>query len=112
MTDLFLKKQSAFWQFQTITVSNCCLIKLLPYILFEKCIYILAKLEKVSPGDHHCANCIGTLSFTVDVTGNADQLLAAVVDSTLKTARARMMLARDSLVDIGRTPRLLPQKLQ
>ena len=67
----------------------------------------LCQLYRPVPG-----NCIGTLSFTVDVTGNADQLLATVVDSTLKTARARMMLARDSLVDTGRTPRLLPQKLQ
>jgi len=38
----FLKLQSAFWQFQTITVPECRLIKLLPYILFEKYIYILA----------------------------------------------------------------------
>jgi len=37
--NLFLKRQSAFCSFQTITVSECCLIKLLPYILFEKCIY-------------------------------------------------------------------------
>jgi len=27
----FLKLQSAFWYFQTITVSECCLTKLLPY---------------------------------------------------------------------------------
>jgi len=33
--NFFLKLQSAFWQFQTITVSECCLIKLLPCILFE-----------------------------------------------------------------------------
>ena len=31
----FLKLQPAFWKFQTITVSWCCLTKLLPYILFE-----------------------------------------------------------------------------
>jgi len=37
-------------------------IKLLPYILFEKYNYILA-LEMASPGNQHCANCIGTLSF-------------------------------------------------
>jgi len=35
---------------------------LLPCILFEKYIYILA-LEMASPGNQHCANCIGTLSF-------------------------------------------------
>ena len=41
---------------------ECCLIKLLPWILFEKFIYILA-LEMASSGNQHCANCIGTLSF-------------------------------------------------
>jgi len=32
--------------------------------VFEKRIYILA-LEMASPGNKHCANCIGTLSFPV-----------------------------------------------
>jgi len=36
--------------------------KMLPYILFEKYIYILA-LEMASPGNQHCVNCIGALSF-------------------------------------------------
>ena len=35
---------------------------MLPYILFEKYIYILA-LEMASPEKQHCASCIGTLSF-------------------------------------------------
>ena len=61
---VFLKLKSAFWKFQTITVSECCLIKLLPYILFDRYIYILA-LEMASPGNQHCDNCIGTLSFPV-----------------------------------------------
>jgi len=34
------------------------------YFIFENCIYILA-LEMVSPGNQHCANCIGTLSFPI-----------------------------------------------
>ena len=38
--------------------------KFLPYILFEKYIYNLA-LESASPGNQHCANCIGTLSFPI-----------------------------------------------
>jgi len=38
-----------------------CITELLPYILFEKYIYILA-LETASPGNRHCASCIGTLS--------------------------------------------------
>jgi len=38
---------------------------LFPYILFEKCIYILA-LEMASPGCQHRAGCIGgTLSFLI-----------------------------------------------
>ena len=45
-----------------ITVSECCLIKLLPCILFEKYIYVLA-LKMASPWNQHCVSCIGTLSF-------------------------------------------------
>jgi len=44
------------------------LIKLLPYILFDKYIYILA-LEIASPGNQHCGNCIGTLSFNILLQG-------------------------------------------
>ena len=52
-----------------VVISNynsfkCCLIKLLPYILFEKYIHILAK-EMASPGNQHSADCIGTLSFPI-----------------------------------------------
>ena len=31
----FFKLHSAFCKFQTITVSECCLMKLLTYVLFE-----------------------------------------------------------------------------
>jgi len=34
--------------------------------LFEKYINIL-ELEMASPGNRHCANCIGALSFTIFV---------------------------------------------
>jgi len=34
------------------------------FILFEKRIYLLA-LEMASPGNQHCANCIGTLLFPI-----------------------------------------------
>jgi len=55
-----------------ITVSECRLIKLLPYILFEKYINISA-LETVSPVNRHCVNCIGALSFrTVQETGDSE----------------------------------------
>jgi len=63
---LKLKLQSSFWLFQTITVSECCLIKLLPYILLEKHLHIL-DLKMASPGNRHCANCIGTLSFPISM---------------------------------------------
>jgi len=56
--------QSAFWQFQTVTESECCLTKLLSYILFEKYIYISA-VEMTGPENQHCANCIGTFTFPV-----------------------------------------------
>jgi len=39
-------------------------MKLLPYVLFEKYIYIIA-LQMASPGNQHCANCIGTLAFPI-----------------------------------------------
>ena len=38
------------------------LIYLLPCIIFEKYIYILA-LEMASAGNRHCANCVGVLSL-------------------------------------------------
>jgi len=60
----FFKLQSAFWSFRVVAVSECCLIKSLPCILFEKYICILA-LEMASPGIQQCANCIGALSFPV-----------------------------------------------
>ena len=48
-----------------MTVSKCCLIKLLPYILVEKYINILAASEMASPGNRHCVNCIGTVSCPI-----------------------------------------------
>ena len=60
----FLRLQSAFWYFQTISFSERCLLKLLPYILFEKCIDILA-LQMASPGNRHCANCVGARLFPI-----------------------------------------------
>jgi len=59
--NLFFKLQSAFCHFQTITFSECYLIKLLLYILLDKYINILA-LEMASPGNQQCSNCIGALS--------------------------------------------------
>jgi len=54
----------------TLLISNCNSFQVLfdnivpYYILFEKYICILA-LEMASPGNQHCANCIGTLSFPI-----------------------------------------------
>ena len=47
-TSVFSNCNQHFVNLQTVTVSECCLIKLLPYILFEKYIYILA-LEIAGP---------------------------------------------------------------
>jgi len=43
-------------------------MKLLPNSLLEKYIFILA-LEMASPGNQHCAICIGTLPFPVAQRG-------------------------------------------
>ena len=41
------------------------------FILLEKYVCILA-LEMASPGNQHCANCIGTLSFAMCEMRGAD----------------------------------------
>jgi len=46
--NFFLKQQSASMYFQTITVSECCLIKLFSYILFEK-IYLYFSIGNGQP---------------------------------------------------------------
>jgi len=62
------------------------MIKLIPYILLEKYINILA-LEMASPGNRHCANSVGTLSFPIKILQEwacclraASSLLKAVND--------------------------------
>ena len=45
-----------------MTVSECCLIKLLPYTSCEK---YRSALEMANPGNQHSASCIGALSFPV-----------------------------------------------
>jgi len=64
-----IKKMSLFFKtaISILVISNhnsygVLFDKLLPYILFEKYIYILA-LETARPENQHCANCIGTFSF-------------------------------------------------
>jgi len=59
---------------------------LLLYILFEKkYIHILA-LEMARPGNQHCANCIGTLSFPLNRDNNTlreyARLLSHIPDNT------------------------------
>jgi len=72
--NLFLKLQSACCQFQTITVSECCLIKLLPYILYEKYIYILA-LELASPGNRHCAIVVSAHLQNMIIINNNNNII-------------------------------------
>ena len=78
----FLKLQSAFRYFQTVTVSECRLIKLLLYILFEKCIDLLP-LEMASRGNRRCASCTGTLSFPLSL--NSACRLSASLSSFLQS---------------------------
>jgi len=78
----FLKQQSASWQFQTITFSECCSVKLRPYILFEKSTYILA-LEMAGPGNRGtvCACCISARSFPTEYfrcPGNSHRMTTVV----------------------------------
>jgi len=64
---MLLNLPSAFWEFQTITVSEWCLTKIASVEnmnIHEKYVYILA-WEMSSPVNQHCANCIGTLSFPI-----------------------------------------------
>ena len=58
----FIQLQSTFSFFQTMTVSECCLINCFRIFYLKKFVYILA-LEMASQGNRHCANCIGALSF-------------------------------------------------
>jgi len=57
----FFKTAISILVIQTITVYECCSIKLLLYIFFEKYVNILA-LEMASPVNQHCANCIVSYS--------------------------------------------------
>jgi len=57
--NLMFNLKVAFCYLQTIILYECSLIKLLPYILFEKYIYIL-ELKMACPGNQHCANCVGS----------------------------------------------------
>jgi len=66
---IITKDKKFFIKLQSLLISNhnsfrVLFDKLLPYILFEKYIYIIA-LEIAIPENQHCANCIGTLSFPI-----------------------------------------------
>ena len=70
------------------------MIKLLPYILFFKYLYILA-LEPASPGNQRCASCIGTLSFPLcDVNTERIYLLRWTADTGRGAERAWLLLHR------------------
>jgi len=74
-----------------MTVSERCLTKLLPYILREKYINILA-LEMASRGNRHCANCIGTLSFAIVCVRWRPQQLQQHVAMTTSMMMTTMMM--------------------
>ena len=81
-----------------ITVSECCLIKLLPYILFKKCINIFA-LEMASPGNRHCASCIGTLSFAL--TSTFFHLLTPLATRPCVSKTLMLSVNSDVAIEIG-----------
>jgi len=64
------------------------LIKLLPYILFKKYLCILV-LEMASPGNQQCAICIGTLSFRISASKQAQTDERDRLDGTSKEQRTR-----------------------
>jgi len=76
---------------------------LLLYILFEKkYIHILA-LEMARPGNQHCANCIGTLSFPLNRDNNTlceyARLLSQIPDNTtdamIETAKLQLVTIKE-----------------
>jgi len=60
---LFTKKSVATQKHTSTSINTK--IHYMYYILFEKYIYI-SGLEQASPGNRHCAICIGTLSLPVE----------------------------------------------
>jgi len=57
----FKKLRSSSWQFQTVTVSECCLMKLLAFISFEK--FVCFSIVSGQPRKPALFSCSGTLSF-------------------------------------------------
>jgi len=88
--NFFFKTALAFWSFQTITVSECCSIKLLLYILLEKYIYILA-LKMTNPVNHHCANCIGALLLIFMLVRGSDARYCMKVSTVLTNTAFRLI---------------------
>jgi len=91
-----------------MTVSECCLIKLLPYILFEKKHVFLA-LKVASAGNQHCANRIGALSFRI--TQNKCFFLSNYRingRNSTRFLRARTAAERTTISDEARGGQLLP----
>ena len=79
------------------------MIKLFPSVLFEKYVFILA-LEMASPGNQHCAKCIGTLSFPIELHSSAGCRVVRIV-TLHKTCCSR--LRHVSRYDCCRRPGLM-----
>ena len=71
-----------------ITVSECCLIKMLPCTSFEIYINILV-LEMARPGNQHCADCIGTRSFPTVLKRNSGTPKIRVLSSRTFSSSGR-----------------------
>ena len=88
-----------------MTVSECCLIKLFPYILSEKYIYVLA-LEMASRGNQHCASCIGTLSFPIESETRHAECSAQQFDVLYVQLPSLKLDKLPSIEDRGQTDRV------
>ena len=90
-----------FFEISNHNSSRVLFDKIASCILFEKHIYISA-LEMASPGNRHCANCIGTLSFRVKTAQIPSSVCIFGVLVELEKLRAVLVTKIGALSD-GRT---------
>jgi len=90
-----------FFEISNHNSSRVLFDKIASCILFEKHIYISA-LEMSSPGNRHCANCIGTLSFPVKTAQMPSSVCIFGVLVELEKLRAVLVTKIGALSD-GRT---------
>ena len=87
-----------FFEISNHNSSRVLFDKIASCILFEKHIYISA-LEMASPGNRHCANCIGTLSFPVKTAQIPSSVCIVGVLVELEKLRAVLVTKIGALSD-------------